>query len=187
MSQTGLAFLCALAPVPRGRSARSRNLLWIALRALNPCIADPSLARKAGRGACFPLREHEPALRRISLLLWTTTRSAGGYSCFLAKEQSRRTAWRARSLLSRTTRSSRPATPASCWRITAEHGRQRSACRCCLATDAGARPGSIGRPRTPPRRPQRSSGSLRYPLSLSRGAVGSSGALAIRMRRLPAW
>jgi hypothetical protein len=28
-------------------------------------------------------------------------------------------------------------------------------------------------------RPQRSSGSLRYPLSLSRGAVGSSGALAI--------
>jgi hypothetical protein len=33
---------------------------------------------------------------------WTTTRSAGGDACFLAKEQSWRTAWRARSLLSRT-------------------------------------------------------------------------------------
>jgi hypothetical protein len=39
--------LRALAPVPRGRSAHSRNLLSIAPRALNPCIADRSLARKA--------------------------------------------------------------------------------------------------------------------------------------------
>ena len=38
--------------------------------------------------------------------LGTTTRSAGGDSCFLAKEQSWRTAWRARSLLSWTRSSS---------------------------------------------------------------------------------
>jgi hypothetical protein len=36
--------------------------------------------------------------------LRTTTRSAIGDSCFLAKQRSHRTAWRARSLLSRTKR-----------------------------------------------------------------------------------
>jgi hypothetical protein len=42
-------------------------------------------------------------LGAVARLVWTTTGSAEGESCFLAKKQSWRTAWRARSLLSRTT------------------------------------------------------------------------------------
>src|SRR5918995_162853 len=51
----------------------------------------------------LPPREQSPPSRTTTWLLGTTTRSAAGDSCFLAREQSWRTALRARSLLSRTT------------------------------------------------------------------------------------
>ena len=89
---------------------------------------------------------------------WTTTRSAGGDSCFLANEQSWRTAWRARSLLSRTNTSSggnasveRSTAAPLMWRAIRGGGRRRVAPRGRrsraaarmprpLAPRAGARP-----------------------------------------------
>jgi hypothetical protein len=59
-------------------------------------------AKPRGPGASRRPYRHPPRQPRS---LWTTTRSAAGDSRFLAKEQSRRTSWRPRSLLSRTTSS----------------------------------------------------------------------------------
>ena len=77
---------------------------------------------------------------------WTTTRSAGGDSCFFAKKQSWRTAWRARSLLSRTTTSSRTRGPGAI--ATSDCGSWRRDCaryRVCLEESSAA---VIARPRT---------------------------------------
>jgi hypothetical protein len=59
------------------------------------------------RPLCNSLRDEQAFLSgRSRRSLRTTTRSAGGHSCFPAKEHSWRTAWRAYSLLSRTKSSS---------------------------------------------------------------------------------
>jgi hypothetical protein len=69
------------------------------------------LAREAGASADAP---HAPAADGQG--------SAGGDACFLAKEQSWRTAWRTRSMLSRTSRSRRLATGARSRRTVPERG-----------------------------------------------------------------
>ena len=78
----------------------------------------------------------------------------------LGKEQSWRTAWRARSLLSRTNRSSRP-WPAH------PHGIRWRGRRTCLATNAGACGGPMGRPMMPP------IGLMQSPRRVSSGASSS--------------
>jgi hypothetical protein len=80
----------------------------------------------------------------------TTTRSAGGDSCFLAKEQSWRTAWRARSLLSRT-RSSGPAMPAPRRSSNSAMGTgTREVERATLADNEPARCGRVAKHHSPP-------------------------------------
>jgi hypothetical protein len=62
---------------------------------------EPAISRSCAR-ALASAQMRAPESRSTTRPHGTTTRSAGGYACFLAKEQSWRTAWRTRSLLSRT-------------------------------------------------------------------------------------
>jgi hypothetical protein len=100
-------------------------------------------------GVCALVQQSEHLSERESTLSsWTTTKSAEGDFCFLAKEQSWRTAWRARSLLSRTIRSSAARGPQLRNRAIAmrheRHSGERSR-RWLIATVAQCeRPGRLG-------------------------------------------
>jgi hypothetical protein len=96
----------ARSPSPRLPPGRLQGtLVWQArttpLRGVLPRVQTSVRARDSQNGA-----KRSPRGCDRKCLRWTTTRSAGGGSCFLATEQSWRTAWLARSLLSRTNRSS---------------------------------------------------------------------------------
>jgi hypothetical protein len=131
--------------------------------AVRPAQHDPRRAEAARRSQSSPSESTGTATR---CLLGTTTRSAGGDSCFLANEQSWRNSWRAPSPLSRTTRSSRLATGARSRRTVAERATRQRTWRCSVCLIATATPRELHRSRAHVvlMHPCNGSGRLRLPL-----------------------